>query len=537
MNPPPKRCGQVRSGAVRIGTALRRVALLGTMGLMAGACGGGVISDAPAVGGAGAATQAPALEATSLRPWDGIVAAGGNPAALGGSQPCSAEDAITIAYLGPDLARLDAIGLEELVIEEPSILIDAYVDAVNLAGGVVGRCVRASVHLWDPADPDASYGRICAELPEAEPLVVLNLLGDIEGINCLTIDGDIPTLGLYASAPSEMVAFANGRLFLDDGTHKYLLGNSIEVALRAGHLSADARIGFLRGAGSASEDQAAVTLTLIGPGGLLSLIGRYGIDVNSVASLPAAFGEYSTLLPEKQAGLLHSDLSVTQRAAADEARASMSPATAELLDRIEQFYLDAAIDYRDADVEVVVSTASWFELRRLMRAADLIDWHPWWIASDIQGATLTLTGAPASQVERFVLVSARRAAGDEVPDLDRDCVVLRNAAMSAAPFSHRHHTDAWSVITATCDLLDVAFSALTRASDPLTRETFVAALRQTDYQVAHGGHITFAGDDSSGADRFRVLEADPDCLLNDWGCMRALTGWLAPLVEARDSAE
>ena len=210
----------------------------------------------------------------------------------------------------------------------------------------------------------------------------------------------------------------------------------------------------------------------------------------------------------------------------------MPPETAAMLDSIESFYLKSAELYRDAEVEVMISTAPWYELRRLMRAAELVDWHPSWVASDIQEAELLLTGAPVGQAERLTVVSSRRAAGDQVPELDRGCVALRNTGTAAAPFAHRQHTDAWNVITSACDILDIAFSALTRAGAPPTPEQLANSLRRTDYAAPYGGRIRFGGSDSSGASLFRVLEADPDCLLDDWGCLRALTDWNPPLVRA-----
>ncbi|MDE0133402.1 MAG: hypothetical protein OXM54_01055 [Acidimicrobiaceae bacterium] len=515
----------------------RTLGLLCAAGLIATACGSTADSqDLPVAGQGAAPERLSADDAAILRPHEGISAAGGNLDVVGGSSACSGDDMIDIVYLGPDLARLDEIGLEELVIEEPSLLIDAYVEALNALGGIHGRCIRATAYLWDPADATGSVGQICDEMAASRPLFVLNFLGNVDGINCATLDHGIVTLGLYASAPSESTIAAEGRLFLDDGTHAYLLENSIEVALRAGHLSPDAQLGFLRGAGSGADDQIAAMRALMAPGGLLSLIDKYGMDVGSVGHVPGAFSEWSTLRAEKQLGLLRADLSEAEQSAAQEARDTLDPEIVDRLGRIEDFYLDAAADYLDAGVDVMVSTASWIEMRRLMRAAELTGWNPWWIASDTQGATLTLIGAPANQARRFVHISARRAAGDEVPALDRGCVLLRNTTAGAVPFSHRHHTDAWSVITATCDLLDVAFSALSRTPVPLDGDAFAAAMHHTDYQTAHGGRITYGPEDPSGADRFRVLEADPDCVLDDWGCMRALTDWLAPVAEARVSA-
>ena len=60
------------------------------------------------------------------------------------------------------------------------------------------------------------------------------------------------------------------------------------------------------------------------------------------------------------------------------------------------------------------------------RAAELVDWTPTWITNDIQPATLTPTEAPERQAGNLVVVSARRAAGDAIPELDRSCMPLRN---------------------------------------------------------------------------------------------------------------
>ena len=526
----PARLG---GGRVRSDPVIVWIALL-ALSVAASACGGGAESADPLPVEIGAAADtAPAFDAASERVRAGIVAAGGDVAALGGAQcPNEDDEPITIVYLGPEIARLGTVGLTDLSLEEPYILIDTYLRLLNSLGGIDGRCFDLSVHQWDPADAAASYERICAEVPAEAPLLVINFAGDITGIRCLTLEADIPTLGLYGSAPSDLVVSADGRLLLDDGTHSYLFENSIEVTLRADLLMADARLGLLRDAGSGADDQIAAMRALMAPGGLLTLIEKYGIDVGSVAHIPAAFSDWSTLLPEQQSGLLRSDPSPAQQAA----RAALPAATAELLDQIEEFYLEAAGDYRDAGIEVVVSTAPWYEMRRLMRAAELADWHPWWIASDIQGATATLNGAPAEQAARYLLVSSRRAAGDEVPAFDRNCVLVRNTSRMAPTFAHRHHTDAWSALTATCDLLDVIFAAVTRVGGAVTSESFVEAVRQTDYEAEYGGRLSFSPDDSSGADRFRVLRADPACMLDSWGCTRSLTEWLAPVAEARDAA-
>jgi len=78
---------------------------------------------------------------------------------------------------------------------------------------------------------------------------------------------------------------------------------------------------------------------------------------------------------------------------------------------------------------------------------------------------------------------------------------------------------------ATCDYLDVAFSAMTRVQGEVNADTFVEALMATDYEPGFGGRITFGSGDFGGAERFRVLQADPGCVLNAWGCMRPTTDW------------
>ena len=69
---------------------------------------------------------------------------------------------------------------------------------------------------------------------------------------------------------------------------------------------------------------------------------------------------------------------------------------------------------------------------------------------------------------------------------------------------------------------------MTRVAGPLTREALISALALSDYETAHGSRISFDPDDRDGSDRFRVLRADPDCVLDEWGCMRAEGDWFSP---------
>ena len=50
-------------------------------------------------------------------------------------------------------------------------------------------------------------------------------------------------------------------------------------------------------------------------------------------------------------------------------------------------------------------------------------------------------------------------------------------------------------MTASCDYLDIVFSAVSRVDGPLTREAFVAALTETEYEAAHGSLVKFTAGD------------------------------------------
>lgn len=502
--------------------ALTAVAMV--VSLLAMACGGGGTSQNPAAASGNAdagASAAPGI-AVASRTGAGISAAKGDLAALSGTNACvgadgePVSDTVKVAYLGADLAELAAVGLETLVIEEPGRMVSAYVDEVNANGGIGGQCVEFINYLWSLAEPEASFAEICSDLPTQQPIFVLALRGD--GTDCI-VAAAVPTIGLFSSAPEATVGQAGGRYYLDDGTNEFLLAASLEVARASGIVGASDGIGLLLAASGDVEAELAATS---------ELIDDQGLQLAASASVPAAFGDLAALLLEKQVGLLASNLSDEEQALADQALAALPPEVAGAFEQIELFYLDTATRFRDAGVTAVGVSAGWSEVRRLMRAAERIGWHPQWITNDIQPATLTLTEAPEAQADNFYVVSARRAAGDAIPELDRSCITLRNSSSEVETFSHRHHTDAWSLIMATCDYLDVAFSAMSRVDGPLTQESFVQALSQTEYSTPYGARITFTSDNYSGSDRFRVLQADPGCVLNEWGCMRSVTDWIMP---------
>ena len=513
--------GPARPFSRTAGAPRRRVlALAGALtvlSLAAAACGGGDDGDSGAqtttVEAVGAAPAVPSGDFMSTRSGAGIAAAGGNPQAIRGDNPCEqpAAESITIAYVGADLAALEGIGLEGLVLEEPGVIIDAYANEVNFNGGINGQCVEFVNYLWSPTDPVSDFTRICTELPPREPVVYFALRVFDPTLQCATIGARIPTMGLFTSPPAATFELTGDRLFVDDGAADYLLSASLDLALASGMIGADDVIGLAHG----------------GPGmaSSVAIIESFGLDNAAVAHVPPEYAALELLLHEKQVGLLASGLSEDERAEADRNRAALPPELAAVYGEMERFFIDAANRFKEVGVTAVVGTADWTDFRRLIRAAELVDWAPRWVANDIQPASVVLLEIPSRQAENLVLVSNRRAAGDEIPELDRGCVTLRNTATAAETFSHRLHTDAWTLMMATCDYLDVAFSAMTRVQGEVNADTFVEALMATDYEPGFGGRITFGSRDFGGADRFRVLQADPGCVLNAWGCMRSTTDW------------
>ena len=502
--------------------------------LVAAACGGGDSGGTAQTQTAGseavAAEPVPSSDFMATRPGAGIAAAGGNPQAVQGDNPCDqtgGADPIIISYVGANLADLDTIGLEAIVVEEPGLIIDAYTNEVNFNGGINGRCVEFVPHLWSLADPVASFTQICTDMLTQKPIFYLSLRLSDPVVQCATIGGQIPTIGLYAFTSSAALEQTGDRLYLDDGTVEHLLSASLDVALSSGVINASSPIGLLHGSSATagmdiSESEA--------------IIANFGLNLAAAADVPTAFGDLQLLLLEKRVRLLEGGLSDDEAAEAQRNLATLPPEAADLFGQMEQFYLEAANRFKDAGVTAVAASADWTDVRRLIRAAELVDWYPTWVANDIQPATIVLADVPKAQAENLVLVSNRRAAGDVVPDLDQGCITLRNTASTASPFAHRLHTDAWTLITATCDYLDVAFSAMTRVQGDITADTFVEALQDTRYDTPYGGLITFAPADPNGSERFRVLQADPECVLNFWGCMRSTTDWLLPANTVGSSA-
>ena len=513
--------------------ALALAGALTVLSLTAAACGGrdsgGTAQTQTADSEAVAAEPAPSSDFMATRPGAGIAAAGGNPQAVQGDNPCDqtgGADPIIISYVGANLAELDAIGLEAIVVEEPGLIIDAYTNEVNFNGGINGRCVKFVPHLYSLADPVASFTQICTDLLTQKPIFYMSLRLTDPVVQCATIGGQIPTIGLYAFASSAALEQTGDRVYLDDGTVEHLLSASLDVALSSRVINANSPIGLLHGSATAGMDISEPE----------AIIASFGLNLAAAADVPTVFSDLQLLLLEKRVRLLEGGLSDDEAAEAQRNLATLPPEAADLFGQIEQFYLEAANRFKDAGVTAVAASADWTDVRRMMRAAELVDWYPTWVANDMQPATIVLADVPKAQAENLVLVSNRRAAGDEVPPLDQGCITLRNTASTASPFAHRLHTDAWTLMTATCDYLDVTFSAMTRVQGDINADTFVEALKSTQYQTQYGGLITFAAADPNGSERFRVLQADPECVLNFWGCMRSTTDWLTPANTVGSSA-
>lgn len=490
--------------------------------MAAASCGGGAGSltlagSADAAAPSGADTAASPLMST--RPGMGILAAGGTvagttttcPGALDAAAAGRDAELVTIGYVGPNLDELDALGLETLSLDSPVRLLDAYINEINSNGGLNGRCFELAAHVWSLDDPVGSIERICAELPEQHPLMVLVLGLEDPVFDCVTQGAELPTFGLYSWNSDLQFKKAEGRLVTDRGSDEYLLAVGLDRAHDEGLLGD--RIGLLL----PGNDSFVSVVAVFG-----ALAEDLGTEMVVHAKVPPEFENLELLGAESRVRLLQS------RAPGETERAwsELRPEQADTLRQMEQYYLDTATRLRDEGIGLMFSSSVWQDVRRLMRAAELVGWYPDWLISDTQPASLVLTAVPSAQADNVWQVSSTRSPGDEIPELDHGCVVLRNMGTDAGPFSHRFHTDAWNLLVSLCDYLDIIFGAISRVGRPLNGETFVEALRSTEYETSFGLLMVLGANDSFASDRFRLLTADPNCALNRWGCMRPRTQWM-----------
>lgn len=559
--------------------------------LVVSACGDGRTSGQPGgvtinVVGSDPPAQ-PAGGAEGLRTGEGIAAAGGTVVASG--EPCpqpgtaGAGEVVTIAMVSHDVFNLDFVGLSDLVFEQPNRILDAYVNQVNSYGGLGGRCFEASSHTLGFADPVADIERICADLEQRKPLVLFSIgvYEPIESIDqCAVRGAGIPVIGLFSEYPADALADAGGLLRVDHGSVEFLVANAVESAAAAGVLtSADRLVLLHRTAASAMDmtDPAHQMTDMSEPGhdmpgmeqmpgtgqqahqmttGDAHLFGGHVHDPNQpgIAAFDAAterlnlqvtgwlgvvpdFSGTAVLnLMDRFEGV-GGDLFDADEGSFQQASALLPPDQEQTLTAMRSHFVQTAQQMSDVGVTAVVATSDWNDVRNLMRAAELVGWHPKWIVSDAHDAMLVLTGTPPAQGANLVMMSVRRAADDPVDGLDRGCLGLRNSWIVAGPFVHRYHSDAWNLMMSICDYLDVTFGAISRVDGPLSTESFLEALNRTDYVTSHGQRLRFSADDLFGSDSFRLLQADPTCALNSWGCMRATTTWFDPPVTAAGSRE
>ena len=511
--------------------ALVAVAALGAAGILAAACGGGD-GDSPAAQQGGVTVTVPEqvaeanAAALASRPGEGISAAGGT---LTAGEPCPAPGSPgapathQIAVVTPDVEKLGEIGLGDLVFDRVDRIFDAYINQVNSFGGVNGNCFEFRLYEYGFANIEQDLGAICADLAQQQPLVLFAFALSDPVAQCATIAARVPTIGLYSQFPEALFDTTGGLLLVDHGSLEFLLDNGVRTAAGAGVITNADSVALLY-----TDDATAPGLRDT----FAAASTDAGLRVTAEVGVPSELAGTVVTILSQQFTDIGGELFHPDEAVFGQAVQALPPDIAGLLTVVRGYFLQTATAMRDAGVSTVVASASWDAVRNLMRAAEFVGWSPTWVINDSQFALIVLTDAPEAQGLNLVQISSRRAADDPIDGLDRGCLSLRNTGTDAEPFAHRFHTDAWNVMTATCDYLDVFFSAASRVSGPLGRDSVLAALSDVNYQVANGSLVRFTPGDPYGSDSFRVLSADPNCVLNDWGCMRPLTDWFEPATAA-----
>ena len=512
--------------------ALSAVAALGAVSILAAACGGDGNGGSPATQQGGVTVTVPEqvaeanAAALASRPGEGISAAGGT---LTAGEPCPAPGspgapaAHQIAVVTPDIAKLGEIGLGDLVFDRVDRIFDAYISRVNSFGGVNGNCFEFRFYEYGFANIAEDLGAICVDLAQQQPLVVFAFALSDPVVQCATVAARIPTVGLYSQFPEALFDATGGLLLVDHGSFEFLLDNGVRTAAGAGVITSADSVGLLY-----TDDATAPGLRET----FAAASADLGLQVAAEVGVPSELAGTVVTVLSQQFTDIGGELFHPDEAVFGQAVQALPPDIAGLLTLVRGYFLQTATAMRDAGVSTVVASASWDAVRNLMRAAEFVGWSPTWVINDSQFALIVLTDAPEAQGLNLVQISSRRAADDPIDGLDRSCLSLRNTGTDAEPFAHRFHTDAWNVMTATCDYLDVFFSAVSRVSGPLGRDSLLAALSDVNYQVANGSLVRFTPADPYGSDSFRVLSADPNCVLNDWGCMRPLTDWFEPATAA-----
>ena len=495
----------------------------------------------------GSVTSSP----TSTRASAGIAAAGGELGPITDrcftpdvGDP-SAEDTVKIAYVGPDIdiEQIRQLGSAAIETDKPILVINAYVEQVNSQGGINGRCVDLFSSEWDWGLHETGTTRsprdeTCAELRAFQPIVVLSFQIDDALLECTAVLGEsqndpgdgetldettgsmttpvpIPVLAVFASAHESLFLRSDSRLFADWGSYSHMLSVGIETALQAGVINSGDKVGLLHRAAAISLDPQSLADVEIVVEAAFSAAQRSGegISEDAIVAVPARFNSAILDGYEKDVSLLvdgdepldiedretrESVVDRLERLADLGVMAVPGSSGAELeeqvkevveqLKEIEGFYLDTAEKFKKNEITVVVASADWRDVRRLVRAADQIDWHPKWITNDTHPISLMMEDASERQAANLYQISSRWAVGDVIPDLDRRCQILRDSDSGVAPFAYRKYTDAWNLLTTTCDYLDVLFAAITRVPGKITYADILRYLGETDYQAKSGAH-------------------------------------------------
>ena len=507
--------GKPASGNRRSSSGNGRVLAAGilSISLVAAACGGGT-GGASAENGPLADDNASAQVGTlaSTRPGEGIRAAGSEP--MGGGDCTNIQEEASpqdfkIAWIEPDLENLAQIGLEVLDLEPLNLIMQSYINEINRHGGVNGNCFEALINIWDVATAESEITKICTELPQQQPLAVLSLRMSDVLFNCLTLAGGIPTIALNSSLSEEHFANSGGLLFDDRGSSQYQFNGGLITALDVGEIGPSDRVALLYTQPADPEnDNSSDEIAEVD-----TFAESLGIRIEANIPMPEGYSGIPILILEEQ----------KRRYEAGTIDTPITEEQATLLNQMDNFYAAMANQMKTTGITAVVSSSDWAHTRRLMTAADSIDWTPTWVGNDIQTASLILSRAPDRQAVNLVQASSWRTPGDPLTGLDQGCLTLRNS-LDVEPFAYRHHTDAWVLMMSMCDILDVLFGAISKAGISLTRESLVAALEETSFDALHGLHIEYGPNDRYGADNMRALKADPNCALNLWGCLRPIEG-------------
>ena len=526
-----------RSGAPRILKLPRRRALalcgaLAVLGLMAASCGGSDESGARQAADPSAVSEAPAASSDFMntRPGAGIAAAGGNPRPCGATTPAnspaapSPSSSPTWAPTWPSWTRSDS---RRSWWRSPASSSTPYTNEVNFNGGIDGRCVKFVPQLWSLADPVGSFTQICTDLPPQRPVFYFTLRVYEATNQCLTISAQIPALGLYASIPAATLASAGDRLYIDDGSVEHILSASMDMALMSEVISADDRIGLLHGTGSSA-----------------------GMDISESETIIESFGT-------RHRGHVEHSRGVRGPATAAPREAGTTPGGRPHRRRRDggaaQPGRPAARDGGPvrADGAVLPRRGQPLQGRRSDRGGGHrgLDRHAPHDPGRGAGGLDPGPGSPttSSPPPSFWPTSPRGRprtwywSARAGPRATRCPISTRDASPCATPPRPRirsrtgstpmpgrsspPHATTWTWPSA----------PMTRVRGEITAETFAEALHNTQYDTGYGGLITFAPGDQNGAERFRVLQARPECVLNFWGCMRSTTDWMLPASAAGTS--